>query len=389
MRKKTFKLIFSALILVFIIYNIISLIKSPSPSYTAKLSTVEISYDFDGIIVRDEKVVTFEQKDNSIIVPDVKEGEMVKKGRLVATYFDSDITSEDKAKLSEINSKINKLSSSVSDENVNSASSVDSEIQKDISSLKEAFSYRDMQKVKQIKQSIVQNLSYKKEDGTTLSKEELMQNLLNEKRQIESSFKGTKTDIYSPKHGVFKTSLDSFEYLNEKALTSITVSGYDDIINKAKDAKKDKNAIFKIVDNARWSVCIKMKEKESENFSVGENVIMSFGADKKDLNATVEYISPVSNSNAVVVFSSNDFSDFSMENRFVKVNIIKKRYTGLEVKVDSIRVKNGKSGVYVKTENTVKFREIDVIYKEKDKVLAAYDNTKSNALLLYDEIILN
>jgi multidrug efflux pump subunit AcrA (membrane-fusion protein) len=97
--------------------------------------------------------------EGDIIVPDVKEGEMVKKGRLVATYFDSDITSEDKAKLSEINSKINKLSSSVSDENVNSASSVDSEIQKDISSLKEAFSYRDMQKVKQIKQSIPDRFS--------------------------------------------------------------------------------------------------------------------------------------------------------------------------------------------------------------------------------------
>ena len=57
--------------------------------------------------------------------------------------------------------------------------------------------------------------------------------------------------------------------------------------------------------------------------------------------------------------------------------------------VKAIRVIDGVTGVYVRTENTVKYREIEVLYKDDKEAIVKMDNTKSNALLLYDEIIVN
>ena len=43
--------------------------------------------------------------------------------------------------------------------------------------------------------------------------------------------------------------------------------------------------------------------------------------------------------------------------------------------------------MYVKTENTFKYREIDTLTKDDKYAIVRFDNTKSNSLLLYDEII--
>ena len=78
-----------------------------------------------------------------------------------------------------------------------------------------------------------------------------------------------------------------------------------------------------------------------------------------------------------------------LTSRLVSVTAIKSTYSGLKVPLEAIRVKDGNPGVYVRTENTVKYRNIDVLYKNDEIAIVRVDNTKAGSLLLYDEIIVD
>ena len=80
-----------------------------------------------------------------------------------------------------------------------------------------------------------------------------------------------------------------------------------------------------------------------------------------------------------------------MKNRFMNVTVVKESYTGLEIPISAIRVKNGKTGVYVKADSTTKFRETEIIYKDDKIAIVKLETTAigSNSLLLYDEVYIN
>jgi hypothetical protein len=66
----------------------------------------------------------------------------------------------------------------------------------------------------------------------------------------------------------------------------------------------------------------------------------------------------------MITISSSSYCNYAMENRFAKATLVKEINTGLKIPLKAIKVKDGKSGVYVKTENTLKYKEIEIISKD-------------------------
>ena len=45
--------------------------------------------------------------------------------------------------------------------------------------------------------------------------------------------------------------------------------------------------------------------------------------------------------------------------------------------------------MYVKTENTLRYKEIEILCKDEKYAIVKFDNTRSGGLLLYDEVVVN
>lgn len=394
------KIIFGTLALAlaaFLVYNFVNF-SSTDGSYTvAELDTMEKKYEFEGIISRDEYPLSISSTNGIIFEPAVSENEMVKKGKLVATCYDASIDDSTRRELSDINEKISAIKAmpiAADDKVSNDADEIQLEIDDKISSMVSAAATRSMSDVTSLKKDIDDLMTRKKdsENGNDSSKtvEETLSELESEKSKLEHSFGGKKSDLTAPSHGIFSTSVDGYEKIltSEKAL-SMDVADYESIVSKSissKDSKKE-NVVCKIMDNSEWWISVISDTETAKNFSVGDSIKIRFTGSSDEASAKIQYISSPVKDRCIITAVSNDYSDYSMKYRIVKTTFVKASYTGLKVPVNAIRVKDGKTGVYVRTENTVKYKEIKVIYKTDKTAIAEMDNTRSNALLLYDEII--
>ncbi len=382
-------------VVVFIIYNLISLFTSDEASVIAQLETMEKSFKLEGVIIRDEKLITFDSKKGGILDVSVSENEMVRKGKHVATYFDSDIDEETKNELSKINEKISKLSSAT-DETVVSRMS-QKEFEEEIDSKVLAIAYessgRNMAVASSLKDdinSLLETKNSKENEEVTVA--EKLEQLNIQKMQIEKKYDGVKYEITAPQHGVFSTQIDGFEDEITPALAlEITVPDYENARKKTITSNdlRTKGALCKIVNNSVWYVSVVADEATAKSFAVGEAVTLRFDGDASDVRGTVEYISPGQSGKYMITISSTSYCTYAMESRFASLTIVKESNTGLKVPLKAVNIKDGKSGVYVKTENTVKYKEIDILSKDDKYAIVRFDNTKSNSLLLYDEIIVN
>lgn len=392
------KLVLRLLILglaIYVIYSVINIYTSTEKTVIARIETFEKSYTFDGIITRNEYLVSADIDSKGVLDPAVSENEMVKKGKIVAVYYDSDIDEETRTRLSDINKRINEINASPKDISIldSNPQKITEEIDGKITEIVDASLRRDMSAVTSAKLDASLLIDRKLEaEGNSDLKADTLEGLRSEKQRLERNYGGRKTEIASPSHGIFSTALDGYEGIltSEKAL-SMTVSDFETVKKKAVSTEESakKGVVCKIIDNSRWWISALVGEQEANEFKVGDTVTIRFSGENKDIRASVEYISMSQSGKYIVTLSSIAYSEYIMSNRFASLTLVKNSYTGYSVPLEAIRVKDGKAGVYVKTENTVRYREIDVLYKDEKKAIIRADNTKSNALLLYDEIIVD
>jgi len=393
--KKVITTIVLLAVVAFMLYNIIGLFTSAESSVIAQMDVLEVSYDFEGIVTRNEYNVKADIEEDGVLDPAVAENEMVKKGKTVAVYYDSTIDDETKKKLAEINRKIDEINASPSEEKTVSEDpeKLGEQISKTTKTIIETAPTRDMAAVSSLRSELSTILGRKLiSEGEAETVAESLAQLSGQKRRLEKEYGGKKVEIISPSHGIFSTKVDGYEtVLTEKKALSMTVSDFETAKKKdvsSKDATS-KGVVCKIIDNSKWWVSVLSDEQSAKAFEVGKSVTLEFGGEAKGVRATVEYISPASGGKYIITFSSIAYSDHVINNRFVTVKAITASYSGLRIPLEAIRVKDGKPGVYVQTENTIAYREVDVLYKDDETAIVSVDNTKSNSLLLYDEVIIN
>ena len=81
--KKVITTIVLLAVVAFMLYNIIGLFTSAESSVIAQMDVLEVSYDFEGIVTRNEYNVKADIEEDGVLDPAVAENEMVKKGKTV------------------------------------------------------------------------------------------------------------------------------------------------------------------------------------------------------------------------------------------------------------------------------------------------------------------
>ena len=317
----------------------------------------------------------------------VKEHEVVKKNKLVATIYSGEIDKETGAKLEEINRRINELSAqTATTAHSNDAQRLEETITSKINDIIVASNSANAQKVSDLKESLMA-LALKRFAVTTAGGDTsaILADLKNQKETYERSFNAAKTDIYAPSHGVFSTSIDGYEQIvpYDKA-SNMTVSDYQII----KKNKASPSGSCKIIDNYEWSVATVVNDATASELQKGKSVYIRFKNENIDIPAEITYISAEESNKYVVILTSTEDCYHALTNRFVEFDLVYDKYSGIKIPVKSITVTpEGVTGVYILENSIVRFKQAEIIYKDSKNAIVSVNNSKSGYLLLYDEII--
>ncbi len=391
MRKNKFSKFIIAVLILFLIYNLIIMFTPDIKSQLAVSGTMEKTFSLNGIIIRDEVVMKSDTP--GILESKVKEQEMVKKNKVVASVYKGEIDDQTQHKLAEINRRINEISTQLATDThlSNDAYRLEESITSKVNDIIMASNSRDAEKVSTLKDNLTA-LALKRVSASSQSDATgLLAELKAEKQQLESAFNASKTDILSPAQGIYSTNIDGYEQLlsTSKAL-SMTVADYQ-IVRKSKPTEDDIKAsgvVCKVIDNYKWSVAAVVNDNTASDLETGKRVYIRFPHDNVDLAATVEYISPESSNKYVVVLSSTENSSFVMGNRFVDFDLICEKYTGIKIPVKALTVNgDGATGVYVMENSAMRFKKADVLFKDGKNAIIYMDNTRADYLFLYDNVI--
>ena len=391
--QKTALALFSAFI---IIYFLVQLIASFSNAITVSqtvLTSYEQTDDVTGYILRSEKIITNEIP--GIVYTSLEEGARVKKGELVARVYADSAEKNIQERILEIDNRLEILNDSQIDT---------SYITSDVSNLDNTI-YSLLTRIRSDVEtnSLGSAVKHKNELLTSLNKRQIIikavddfsdeiERLRSEKSYLESSLTGELGRVFTPYSGYYSLFLDSWEQImTPSLLDTLTVDGFAALLNS--EPKIDPDAVGKVFTDYVWYTLCPVDKSVSVDYTVGNYYSIEYYlTSSHTFSVRLEkIISQTDSDNVILVFSSNEIPDGFRYTRKQSVRIIKKRFEGLRVNKEAMRMVDGVQGVYVVLGNTVRFRKTQIIYTSDDYYLVrqskSTDEDYSSSLMLYDKVI--
>lgn len=353
--------------------------------------TMEKANSFEGVIIRDETVITGEKK--GVLESLVSENEMVRKNKHVASIYESEIDDEAKNRLESINDRIEEIEKAKEDLSTSKSGvyQLEGVMDMKINEIRDASAKGDISAVS----VSIDEINLLNDKRNALDKgsdytDGALSELLSEKAEIEKSMGSSKQDVFASKAGIYTTDIDGFEtILDPEAIGDMTPYDYDSLKKMQENGKATppENAVCKIIEGTEWSVAFVATEKEISKLKEGSPVYIRAKNHADDCDARVSYISTPVNGNYLVVVTSDESCSWAMQERFVDIDLIRSRYSGLRVPIAALRVKDNETGVFTVVDGIVHFKKVNVLYKDTVYAIVEENNTSGGGLLLYDEVI--
>ena len=345
-----------------------------------------------GIIIRSEQKI--DTNLSGTISAKVADGTLVPAGKLIASVVNENADSEVQANLAKINKRIEELESAkkVSDNFTDDVYKLDSKISEKVASLVYYTNIGDNKKTTETKAEISALYDKKNRvDSSGAATKTDLENLTAQKNELEAQLAEFEQNVYAPSPGVFVSHTDGYEDVlsvdNAKDLKYSDFKNIADKLRKNEEKGGEEKNEIKLIDNYMWCVALAADKDRCADFEVGEEVFIRINDDSKNIKGNIMSISDDKGSNHVIVVSTTAYDANSYMQRSVDVELIKNIYSGLKVPVSALTKKDGADGVYVVTDNTEKFKTVEIIYKDEKYAIVKENNADANALLLYDEVL--
>lgn len=345
-----------------------------------------------GIIIRSEQKI--DTNLSGTISAKVADGTLVPAGKLIASVVNENADSEVQANLEKINKRIEELESAkkVSDNFTDDVYKLDSKISEKVASLVYYTNIGDNKKITETKAEISALYDKKNRvDSSGAATKTDLENLTAQKNELEAQLAEFEQNVYAPSPGVFVSHTDGYEDVlsidNAKDLKYSDFKNIADKLRKNEEKGGEEKNEIKLIDNYMWCVALAADKDRCADFEVGEEVFIRINDDSKNIKGNIMSISDDKGSNHVIVVSTTAYDANSYMQRSVDVELIKNIYSGLKVPVSALTKKDGADGVYVVTDNTEKFKTVEIIYKDEKYAIVKENNADANALLLYDEVL--
>lgn len=416
--KKTNKLtyIIPIIIAAVLIYFAVSMLTTSfSMVYVeaAQYATVTKKTASDAYILRAESYITNDQA--GIICYNIKDGEKVSAGGVIATIYESETDVINVTKINELNEEINNLKklNSMSQVLGVSLESINKALNKNLTDFISDINNNHFSSVSEDINKLLYSLNEKHiVTGVVTDFNDRIKLLEEEKNQLQQAVSPAIGKIVTPVAGVFTTQIDGKETLYDYSKgAQITYNGVKNAI-ETNASEIPSNAVGKIISDVNWYICCPMTQKEASEFKELSGLIdieIPF-VSANQLSARVKAVNDDEKTgNSVVVLECENMNSTLAKIRTEKVEIAVKTYSGIKVPLsaihkDKVAITTDNSdgtvntkektvnGVYILYGNELKFREIVKLYQEGNYAICDTDveNEKlysDTTVELYDKIV--
>lgn len=356
----------------------------------------------DGYIFRDQTVIY--APTDGYIYCEVAEDERVSSGQVVMYIYKNQINLSVSNELKKIESEIAELSEGLRTADVFSSDTA--KIEQSISQLLRGVPKLGIrgntQRAYEIKEdvnSLIEKRRIITGEVTAPNREQELAALKSKKAELEKEHNIERTLIHAPRTGAFTARIDGMEEkLALSALDGIN-NDYFKELGKMSEAKPSSEKavkdqpIAKIVNNFLWSVAAQVPAKEVEGLGVGDVLSIRLpDLDTDTVLGTVSKITPEDAGKVILVVSTNKYVDTVYSLSKAKVELVKNSFGGFRIPAKSLRVMDGKMGVYVVRNDKAHFIPVELSYNGKEWVVVKEKTESAEnpiVLKLYDELIVN
>ena len=403
-KKKVNKFTFFCILVVFILvisyvmFGIIGLMKNPSSTVIVKEGTVTKEETVTGVIIRDETIVQGKNLKNGM-QHIVDEGEKVAVGDPIFRYFSTD-ESQTKSKIAELDNKIN-LAISENNQILYSSSTklIDSQILEKIKELPEINSVQILKENKRNVSSLI--LKKAKLAGDLSPTGSTLKQLINERSKLEKQIADGAEYIKAEKSGIVSYRIDGFE----EKLTNDDFSKYTkDYIKKLNlkvgDIVPVNSEKGKIINNFKCYIAVISKTQEAKTAKEGQKLSIVLPNAQMVKGKIVRINREGSNGDVVLIIEFDEGIESLSIYRSIRVDLVWWNKVGNKIPNSAIFNVNGLSYV-IRSNNGYNDYVLVKILKQSDdySIVSNYSlvelkelNLKQNistSLLLYDEVVLN
>ncbi len=400
----------TVLALIYVAYLLISANFDLYPTENAVLATVSDKINSTGFIIRDESII--ENKTDGILSYSCSSGDTVNvDGEIARVYSnETDAVAQSLADKLEAQKKSleyiqkNTISGTMSLDIINN--NIKSKL---ITFLDDANKY-DIDNVKSDSENLLSSINQRLLYTGNLS--DFNGEIANLNSQIESlraSSGKSKDSIKTPVAGYFNEFCDGYE-------NAIKYSEIDNLtIDKLRSVEKSDvpdNAAGKIVGNVKWYIACEVTGDEASNLTIWDSAVtvLLTEASTEAIPAEIYKITQNPDGNALVILQCDYMNEGILQARQEPIEIGLGTYTGLRVSKKAIhddyvtkvtydendnshKEQKKVQGVYVLYGSEVQFKQIAIIYADKDYVICDQDPKEGilfngETISLYDKVII-
>ncbi|MBQ9375400.1 MAG: hypothetical protein IJU04_03570 [Ruminococcus sp.] len=353
----------------------------------AELCDINEDITFQGIIVRNEKVIKYDG--DGVLDYQYQDGNKVSVNSTIANVYATvdDIIAQRKIEKDALIVSDLQRAQNPGTTNYIQPETLKTKIDNEYKQILTLTQKKDYTAFNSLKDdlSVVINI-YNLVTGSADNYNERIKSLLNESAKLKQSSKPIDT-IKADTTGYFVSYADGYEgkltYKNAAKLT-------EDAINKIVNSKIEPvdNVLGKMFND--YSCKIVGILNNDKRIVEGETLQMTTNSSNQIYELTVDSVKPADEDGKVIaVFDCEILDDTMVQTRVRTMKIVFDDYHGIKVPRSAIRFKGDQKGVYVMLGNDIIFKKIDVIYESEDDDFVISKNTSDDEyLLLYDQILL-
>ncbi len=369
--------------------NVYRYINDRHDTKEAVLSTINEDIAFEGMIIRDETVITYNNAD--IISYSYADGSKVSKGDTIAKIFSSEENASASGRLEKTEQDIELLRKAqnpgttayVQPESI--SRKIDDAYKLMISAVNDG-NYGD---IKAQKNELLLDMDiYDIISGSVTDYNVRIAELEAEAARLRQQSESAKAVITAPSTGYFVSYCDGYEdTLKQADAASLTKADIERMIAEAADRQKsvpdsyvgkmfsDYRSIIAGVINTDPRVTQDQRLKLSSDFS------------DTLYDVTVISCTDAGDGKSVLLLACDSLDTSLASSRIHSMQLIFDEYSGIKVPRTAIRFQGEEKGVYVILGEDITFKKINVVYEGSDFVLS--ENTSDDEYLrLYDQILL-
>lgn len=376
------------IIALFLIHQLYSSIYNPITTEAAEYYEAIDGVTVRGLILREESIVT--SAANGVMHFVTQDGKRVAKDGVVAEIYGSESASYTVNRISELTKEITDIQTLMASNNVSASDLSVANIKVDnaLGSLILGCRGGNYSQSAELESELVSAINRRQMiTGEQTDFSARLNDLQNELSSLQSTLPAVSSYVRAPMSGYFLSHTDGYEgLLSGKSAEDITPEFFDSV----KKSELPENTIGKIVSGYEWFVAAKISLNDSARFAKGDELYLHTAlGGGEDLPVTVKAINTSSNgTDAVIVLSCGSVSKELASMRNGNFTIVKNTYSGLKIARKALRIVKEKSGVYIVTGKSIKFVPVKVIYQLDDYIIVEQEQSDSNVLRLYDDVVI-